>query len=78
MVARALVAEFIKGSESGVGINLVGGQNLMILGDKVKMEVDFATNMGIQWHNSLVGEQCGDLVRMVNIDSFWTKSFRIN
>jgi len=68
-------------------------QNFMISGDKVKMEVDVATNMGIktsiqdflilenndeslvmgmQWHTSLVGEQCGDSVRMVNIDTFWT------
>ena len=26
--------------------------------------------MGVQWHTSLVGEQCGDSVRMVNIDTF--------
>ena len=26
--------------------------------------------MGFQWHTSLVGEQCGDSVRMVNIDTF--------
>ena len=39
MVARGLVAEFIKGPKSGVRINLVGDQNLMISGDKVKMEV---------------------------------------
>jgi hypothetical protein len=72
----------------------VGGQNLVISGDKVKMEVDLSTNMGIktsiqdflilendgdalvmgvQWHTSLVGEQCGDSVRMVNIDTFGTK-----
>ena len=65
----------------------MGGQSLVISGDKVKMEVDVATNMGIktsiqdflisengaesmimgvQWHTSLVGEQCGDSVRMVN------------
>ena len=30
LVARGLVTEFIKGPESGVRINLVGGQNLMI------------------------------------------------
>ena len=29
--------------------------------------------MGVQWHTSLVGEQCGDSVRMVNIDTFGTK-----
>ena len=29
-------------------MNLVGGQNLMISGDKVKMEVDIATNMGLK------------------------------
>ena len=73
---------------------MVGGQNLVILSDKVKMEVDVATKMGIktsvqeflilenyagalvmgvQWHTSLVGEQCGDSVRMVNIDTFVTK-----
>jgi hypothetical protein len=26
--------------------------------------------MGVQWHTSLVGEQCGDSVRMLNIDTF--------
>ena len=26
----------------------MGGQNLVISGDKVRMEVDFATNMGIK------------------------------
>ena len=26
--------------------------------------------MGVQWHTSLVGEKCGDSVRMVNIDTF--------
>jgi len=35
-------------SKTGVRINLVGGQNLMISGDYVKMEVDVATNMGIK------------------------------
>ena len=94
MVARGLVAEFINGPKSGVRIDLVGDQNLMISGDKVKMEVDVVTNMGIktliqdfliwqndakslvmgvQWHTSMVGEQCGDSVRMVNIDTFGTK-----
>ena len=34
--------------EAGVSINLVGGQSLVISGDKVKMEVDVATNMGIK------------------------------
>ena len=29
--------------------------------------------MGVQWHTSLVGEQCGDSVPMVNIDTFGTK-----
>ena len=29
--------------------------------------------MGVQWNTSLVGEQCGDSVRMVNIDTFGTK-----
>ena len=29
--------------------------------------------MGVQWHTSLVKEQCGDSVRMVNIDTFGTK-----
>ena len=28
--------------------------------------------MGVQWHTSLVGEQCGDSVR-INIDTFGTK-----
>ena len=31
--------------------------------------------MGMQWHTSLVGEQSGDSVRMVNIDTFGTKLF---
>ena len=48
LVAKGLAEEFIKGSESGVRINLVGDQNLIISGDKVKMEVDVATNMGIK------------------------------
>ena len=34
-VANGLVAEFIKGPETGVRINLVGGQNLMISGHKI-------------------------------------------
>ena len=59
----------------------MSGKSLVISGDKVKMEVDVATNIGIktsvqdflildndakplvislQWHTSLVGEQCGD------------------
>ena len=37
---------FIKGTEMGVTISLESGQNLEILGDKVKMDV--ATNMGIK------------------------------
>ena len=48
LVVRGLVAEFIKGPEAGVRINLVGRQSLVISGDKVKMEVDVATNMGIK------------------------------
>ena len=48
LIARELVPEFVKGPESGVRINLVGGQNLIISSDKVKMEVDVATNMGIK------------------------------
>ena len=43
-----MVAEFIKGPKAGVSINLVGGQSLVISGDKVKMEVDVATNMGMK------------------------------
>ena len=35
------------GPELGIRINLVGGQTLMISGDKAKMEVD-VTNMGIR------------------------------
>ena len=63
----------------------------MIYGDKAKMEVDVATNMGIktsiqeflilehdteplvmgvQWHSSLVGGNCGDSTRLVNMDTF--------
>ena len=26
--------------------------------------------MGIQWHSSLVGENCGDFTRFINMDSF--------
>ena len=48
LAARGLVAKLIKGPEAGVRINLVGGQNLMISGDEVKMEVNVATNMGIK------------------------------
>ena len=48
LVSRGLDVEFIKGKEAGVRINLVGGQNLMISSDKVKMEVDVATNKGIK------------------------------
>ena len=48
LVGRGLVSEFIKGPNEGVRINLVGGQSLVISGDKVKMEVDVATNMGIK------------------------------
>ena len=90
LIARGLVSEFIKGSEMGVRINLVGGQNLMISGNKIKMEMDGASNMGVkmsirefliletdveafimgvQWHISLVGEQCVDSVGMINIDT---------
>ena len=43
-----MVAELIKAPESGVRINLVGGQNLVISGDKVKIEVDVATNIRIK------------------------------
>ena len=48
LVARVLVAEFIKEPKVGIRINLVGGQNLMISGDIVKMEVDVSTNIGIR------------------------------
>ena len=65
----------------------------MISGDKAKMEVDDATNMGfktsiqeclilehdteplvmgVQWHSSLVGKNCGDSTRLVNMDAFGT------
>ena len=47
LIGRGLVYEFIKGPEMGVGINSVGDQNL-ISGDKAKMKVDVATNMGIK------------------------------
>ena len=42
------MSDFIKGPETGVSINLVGGQNLMISGDKAKMEVDVATKTSIK------------------------------
>ena len=48
LVSRELVAEFIKRSESGVRIYLVGSQSLVISCYKVKMEVDVATNMGMK------------------------------
>ena len=48
LVARGLVAVHKGKPESGVRINLEGGQNLMISGNKVEMEVDVATNMGIK------------------------------
>ena len=69
----------------------MASQTLMISGDKVKMEVDVATNMeiktsiqeflilehdtepfvmGFQWNLSLVGENCGDSTRLVNVDTF--------
>ena len=48
LIDRGLVSEFVKGPESGVRINLMGGQTLVISGDKEKMEVDVATNMGIK------------------------------
>ena len=47
LVGRGLVAAFIKGPEEGVRISFVGGQSLVISRDKVKMEVDVATNMRI-------------------------------
>ena len=90
LVASRLVEEkkFIKGPETGVRINFVGDQNLMISGDKVKMEVDVATNMEIEtsvqdfliFENDgsllayIVGRGfCGDSVPIVNNDIFGTK-----
>ena len=43
LIGRGFVSEFIKGPEADQF-----GQNLMISGDKTKMEVDVATNMGIK------------------------------
>jgi len=48
LVGRGLVTEFIQGPKEGVRINLVGGQSLVISGEKVKMEVNVATNIGIK------------------------------
>ena len=48
LIDRGLVSEFVMGPELGIRINLVGGQTLMISGDKAKMEVDVATSMGIK------------------------------
>ena len=45
LIDRGLVSELVKGPETDVRINLVGGQTLGILGDKTIMEVDVATNM---------------------------------
>ena len=100
LIGRGLVSEFIKRPEAGVRIDLVGSQNLMISGDKAKMEVDVGIKtsiqeflilehdteplvMGVQWHSSLVGENCGDSTILVNMDTFgnptsnltlWTRS----
>ena len=53
LIDRGLVSEFEKEPESGVRINLVGGQNPMISGDKEEiMEVDVATDMGIKTFKS--------------------------
>ena len=41
-------AALVKGPESGVRINLVGGQTFDISGDKAKMKVGVATNMEIK------------------------------
>jgi len=43
-------------------------QDFLILENDVESLV-----MGVLWHTSLVEEQCGDCVRMVNIDTFGTK-----
>ena len=62
----------------------MGGQSLVILGNKVKMEVDVATNMGIKisiqdllilenGESLAMDVQCEDSVRVVNIDTFGTK-----
>ena len=48
LIERGLVSEFVKGTESGVRINLVGVQTLVISGDREKIKVDVATNMGIK------------------------------
>ena len=48
LIDRGLISEFVKGPESGDRIDLVGGQTLVISGDKAKMEVDVVTNMGIK------------------------------
>ena len=69
----------------------MGVQTLVISGDRAKIKVDVATNMGIktltqeflilehdteplvmgvQWNLSLVGENCGDSTRLVNMDTF--------
>ena len=40
LVTSGLVSEFIKGQETGVRINLMGGQDLVISGYQVNMEVD--------------------------------------
>ena len=48
IIASGLISESRKRPETGVRINLVGGQNFMNSGDKVKMEVYVATKMGIK------------------------------
>ena len=72
----------------GVRTNLVGGQSLVISGDKVKMVVDVATNMGIKTlvqeflilENDVMGAQWHTSLvdahyDMVNRSKTWPSSF---
>ena len=51
LIDRGLVSEFIKGPETGVRINLVGGQNLVISGDKAKKKIAFWRMLEPTWDN---------------------------
>ena len=48
LIDRGLVSELVKGPETGVRINLVGGQTLGISSDKAIIEVDVGIKTSIQ------------------------------
>ena len=64
LIDCGLVSEFVKRPESGVRINLVGGQTLLISGDKAKTigqgsSVAFVFGQGKLWRFDQIG-QYGD------------------